>query len=123
MAKKKSKKDMGELEVEITIGDMGDMPKPMLMMETEDYADEDRETMARGGKPKRKAPKGKHYMPDGTLMDDSEHKKMAKGGMVKGKTAARNSATLDATSNRASNRGVSRGGGIALRGIKFRGVK
>jgi hypothetical protein len=120
MAKKKSMKDMGELEVEITIGDMGGMPKPMLMMETED---DDREKMAHGGKPKKKAPKGKHYMPDGTLMDDSEHKKMAKGGMVKGKTAARNSATLDATSNRASNRGVSRGGGAALRGIKFRGVK
>ena len=90
MAKKS--KDMGELEVEITIGDMGGMPKPMLMMETEDYEDDDRE-------------------------------EMAGGGMVKSKTAARNSATLDATSNRASNRGVCRGGGIALRGIKFRGVK
>jgi hypothetical protein len=92
MAKKKSMKDMGELEVEITIGDMGGMPKPMLMMETEDYEDDDREGMA-------------------------------EGGMAKSKTAARNSATLDATSNRASNRGVCRGGGAALRGIKFRGVK
>jgi len=40
--------------------------------------------MAKGGAVGKKAPKGMHYMPDGTLMKDSAHRKMAKGGMVKG---------------------------------------
>ena len=38
------------------------------------------------------------------------------------KTAARNAATLDATSNPSSRDRVSRGGGAALRGIGFEGV-
>ena len=45
--------------------------------------------MKKGGKVKKKAPKGMHYMPDGKLMKDSDHKKkktkkkMAYGGGVK----------------------------------------
>ena len=43
--------------------------------------------MKKGGMTKKKAPKGMHYMPDGTLMKDSEHKKKSKkmmyGGTVK----------------------------------------
>ena len=40
--------------------------------------------MKKGGKVKKKAPKGMHYMPDGKLMKDSDHKKkkMKKGGKV-----------------------------------------
>ena len=40
----------------------------------------------KGGATKKKAPKGMHYMPDGKLMKDSEHKKakgMKHGGMAK----------------------------------------
>ena len=44
------------------------------------------------------------------------------GSGKKSKTAARNAATLDATSNRTSRGRVSRGGGAALRGIGFEGV-
>ena len=41
--------------------------------------------MKKGGMAKKKAPKGMHYMPDGKLMKDSDHKKkkMKSGGMVK----------------------------------------
>lgn len=43
--------------------------------------------MKKGGMAKKKAPKGMHYMPDGTLMKDSAHKKKSKkmmyGGTVK----------------------------------------
>ena len=45
--------------------------------------------LKKGGKVKKKAPKGMHYMPDGKLMKDSDHKKkktkkkMAYGGGVK----------------------------------------
>jgi hypothetical protein len=42
--------------------------------------------MKKGGMTKKKAPKGMHYMPDGKLMKDSEHKKakgMKHGGMAK----------------------------------------
>lgn len=39
--------------------------------------------MKKGGMAKKKAPKGMHYMPDGKLMKDSDHKKkMKKGGKV-----------------------------------------
>lgn len=44
---------------------------------------------------------------------DASFLKMSKGG----------EARMDATSNRATNAGISRGAGLALRGIKFRGVK
>ena len=50
--------------------------------------------------------------------------KKTDGGRMKyrGGGLAKNEATLDATSNRATNSQISRGGGAALRGTKFKGV-
>lgn len=45
-----------------------------------------------------------------------------KSGEVKGFSGG-GEALMDATSNRATNGNISRGGGAALRGIKFKGVR
>jgi hypothetical protein len=73
-------------------------------------------------------PRGKKtYKEDADDIKGSLREQKYMGGMSgsgkKGKTAARNAATLDATSNRATNSRISRGGGAALRGLKFVGVR
>lgn len=50
-------------------------------------------------------------------------KKMGGGEMLRMKDGGMVDATLDATSDRATNGDVCRGGGAALRGTKFRGVR
>jgi hypothetical protein len=64
--------------------------------------------LKKGGKVKKKAPKGKHYMPDGKLMKDSDHKKkkskkkMAYGGGVK---KMKNGGKIDGCAMRGKTRG------------------
>jgi hypothetical protein len=66
------------------------------------------EKMKKGGKVKKKAPKGMHYMPDGKLMKDSDHKKkktkkkMAYGGGVK---KMKNGGKIDGCAMRGKTRG------------------
>mgnify|MGYP003132790109 CR=1 FL=1 len=52
-----------------------------------------------------------------TLRDNKSY-----GGRVKLSKGTPNPALMDATSNRATNAKISRGGGAALRGVKFKGV-
>lgn len=61
---------------------------------------------------------------DAAVKSAKKRTKKTGGGRMeyKGGGLAKNEATLDATSNRATNSQVSRGGGAALRGTKFKGV-
>jgi len=75
---------------------------------------------------KTKAKGGRMTMKRGGFPDLTGDGKVTRADILKGrgvKLASGGEAVMDATSNRATNAGVSRGGGAALRGTKFRGVK
>ena len=71
------------------------------------------------GSPKSGEKKG---FPDLTGDGKVTRKDVLKGRGVKGFSGG-GEALMDATSNRATNGNISRGGGAALRGIKFKGVR
>ena len=75
---------------------------------------------------KKKAGGGRMKMQKGGFPDLTGDGKVTRADILKGrgvKLASGGEAVMDATSNRATNAGISRGGGAALRGTKFRGVK
>ena len=99
-----------------------------LLEEARDKGDDDKikeiETemfQVSGYNPKSRSKNAKGGFPDLTGDNKITRKDILKGRGVE--LSGGGAALMDATSDKAPNSGVSRGGGAALRGIKFKGVR